>query len=335
MGTWRYDLGTGQLAWSQNMFRLYGYDPDAWVPTIEMAMERIHRDDARRVEVELTPVPGASLQTSRFRLLLPDGSTRRIEAMHVGEVPGVCPDERFVVGVARDVTEQSAAARTLAVHEAGEALRAGADEGRVELDAWLQTLLRAVEMPVAALWLARGDDLEPVLHARASDVPAELAAPVVGSALPRAGDGLEALAWQRSAPVVSGPSGAADGDRQLRAAAAVAALRGGEVAGVLALYANHAPEAPEILEDALAALGRPLGAALIRLTAGRATAPLTTRELEILKLAAEGLAGHEIEQRLQVSRSTVKSHFEHIYAKLGVSNRVGAVARAMRDGLID
>jgi Bacterial regulatory proteins, luxR family len=39
--------------------------------------------------------------------------------------------------------------------------------------------------------------------------------------------------------------------------------------------------------------------------------------------------------RLLLSRSTVKTHFEHIYAKLGVSNRVAAVATALRAGLIE
>jgi DNA-binding CsgD family transcriptional regulator len=62
---------------------------------------------------------------------------------------------------------------------------------------------------------------------------------------------------------------------------------------------------------------------------------LTARELEVLQLAAQGLAGEEIASRLLLSRSTVKTHFEHIYAKLGVSNRVAAVATALRAGLIE
>jgi two-component system nitrate/nitrite response regulator NarL len=55
----------------------------------------------------------------------------------------------------------------------------------------------------------------------------------------------------------------------------------------------------------------------------------------VLRLAAEGLARQEIQTRLLLSRSTVKTHFEHIYAKLGVSSRVAAVARALREGLIE
>jgi DNA-binding CsgD family transcriptional regulator len=61
---------------------------------------------------------------------------------------------------------------------------------------------------------------------------------------------------------------------------------------------------------------------------------LTPRELEVLELAAEGLTGPMIARQLVVSAATVRTHFEHIYAKLGVSDRAGAVATAMRLGLI-
>jgi DNA-binding CsgD family transcriptional regulator len=62
--------------------------------------------------------------------------------------------------------------------------------------------------------------------------------------------------------------------------------------------------------------------------------PLTARELEVIQLAADGLSGPEIAERLVVSPGTVKTHFQNVYAKLGVSERAGAVAKAMRRGLI-
>jgi DNA-binding NarL/FixJ family response regulator len=61
---------------------------------------------------------------------------------------------------------------------------------------------------------------------------------------------------------------------------------------------------------------------------------LTERELEVLSLAATGIAGPEIARRLVISPTTVKSHFEHIYEKLEVPDRA-AVAAALRLGLID
>jgi DNA-binding NarL/FixJ family response regulator len=62
---------------------------------------------------------------------------------------------------------------------------------------------------------------------------------------------------------------------------------------------------------------------------------LTPRELEVLTLASEGLSRREIETRLQLSASTVRTHLEHIYAKMGVSSNVAAVAYALRNGLIE
>jgi two-component system nitrate/nitrite response regulator NarL len=55
----------------------------------------------------------------------------------------------------------------------------------------------------------------------------------------------------------------------------------------------------------------------------------------VLHLAAQGLTGPQIANELVVGLATVKTHFEHIYAKLGVGARVAAVAMAMRLGLID
>jgi len=62
--------------------------------------------------------------------------------------------------------------------------------------------------------------------------------------------------------------------------------------------------------------------------------PLTARETEVLQMASHGGSSAAIATRLLVSTSTVKTHFEHIYAKLGVSERAGAVAEGLRRGLI-
>jgi DNA-binding CsgD family transcriptional regulator len=63
--------------------------------------------------------------------------------------------------------------------------------------------------------------------------------------------------------------------------------------------------------------------------------PLTSRELEVLSLAATGLQIHEIARQLFVSRETVKSHLAHVHAKLGARNRADAVTRALQVGLIE
>ena len=64
----------------------------------------------------------------------------------------------------------------------------------------------------------------------------------------------------------------------------------------------------------------------------RASSPgpvVTEREVQILQLLAGGLANKEMARQLFVSEATVKSHLSHIYTKLGVDSRAGAVAAAI------
>jgi NarL family two-component system response regulator LiaR len=61
---------------------------------------------------------------------------------------------------------------------------------------------------------------------------------------------------------------------------------------------------------------------------------LTERELEVLRLMAEGLNNAEIAERLTVSLSTVKYHISNILGKLQVDNRVAAVSVAMQRKLV-
>jgi HD-GYP domain-containing protein (c-di-GMP phosphodiesterase class II) len=70
-----------------------------------------------------------------------------------------------------------------------------------------------------------------------------------------------------------------------------------------------------------------------RRSAGTTTPGLTVREREVLHLLAQGLPNKGIARRLAISPKTAGNHVEHIYSKLGVSNRAGAAMRAMELGL--
>ena len=66
----------------------------------------------------------------------------------------------------------------------------------------------------------------------------------------------------------------------------------------------------------------------------RLTRLLTPRELEIVRLASEGLRNKEIGERLSITEGTVKIHLHNIYEKLGVTGRAQLILYATKHGLI-
>ena len=107
-------------------------------------------------------------------------------------------------------------------------------------------------------------------------------------------------------------------------------ITGGELVRQLELV--HAGE--RVIDTALA--GRAVETAA-RLASGEfwpgARQGLTHRESEVLSFMVTGMSNRGIAQRLVVGEETVKSHLRSIYRKLEVSDRAGAVAVALREGI--
>jgi DNA-binding NarL/FixJ family response regulator len=62
---------------------------------------------------------------------------------------------------------------------------------------------------------------------------------------------------------------------------------------------------------------------------------LTSREIEILKLLANGMANKQIAYRLKISEKTVRNHVSNTYEKLGIYDRSQAVLYAVKKGLVE
>jgi two-component system, NarL family, nitrate/nitrite response regulator NarL len=73
----------------------------------------------------------------------------------------------------------------------------------------------------------------------------------------------------------------------------------------------------------------------IRRRSGDQERLLTPREDEVLRMTAEGLSAPDIARKLHLGATTVKTHLQRVYEKLGVSDRAAAVAEAMRRGILD
>lgn len=128
-------------------------------------------------------------------------------------------------------------------------------------------------------------------------------------------------------------SGAEDSTMVYAALAAGAAgylvknLEGDGICSSLVAAAAGETVLPRRLQGALASE--------IRRSEKRARPLLSERELEVLRLAGDGLTTADVGRRLYVSPATVKSHLASIYEKLGVSDRTAAVAHAIRRGLLE
>jgi PAS domain S-box-containing protein len=112
-GSWRHDVAAGTVTLSEEGTRLWGIDPDASEPVVEHFFGRMHPDDAPLVERAYAMAQATKSEfLADFRLVRPDGTTRRIHS--VGH-PVLDASGELVefVGAALDITERRAAEEAL------------------------------------------------------------------------------------------------------------------------------------------------------------------------------------------------------------------------------
>lgn len=102
------------------------------------------------------------------------------------------------------------------------------------------------------------------------------------------------------------------------------------VAAVHATLAGRSLIAPEVASAMMSALS----AAVSRVDARSSAGGLSARELDVLRLVAEGMSNRNISARLHISENTVKNHMRRIHEKLGVRSRTEAVVAAVKAGLL-
>ena len=116
------------------------------------------------------------------------------------------------------------------------------------------------------------------------------------------------------------------------------ALEIGKAGGYMRVFLDEGEEMRALLAqfrkddfaaNLLAAFGKP-----VHIDQSALIEPLTEREVDVLKWIAEGCSNPEIAEKLYLSVGTVKTHVKHIYAKLGVDDRVNAANKARELGLL-
>jgi DNA-binding NarL/FixJ family response regulator len=105
--------------------------------------------------------------------------------------------------------------------------------------------------------------------------------------------------------------------------------------GIRAIAAGEALLAPELTRAVIErAVARDRAHSASPAPLGVIPEQLTEREVEVLRLMAEGLSNDEIAEALVVGRATVKTHVSNVLMKLSLRDRVQAVAFAYRSGLV-
>ena len=319
-----------------------GSSPAGSRPPREYVIEQAHPQDREAVERQIESARrDGQLPPLDFRIVRPDGEVRHLRCTQavIGKA-GSRP--RRIVGSVQDITDRRRAERMIAAHVAvADALAVWQtfEQGATGL---LRNLAEALRLrdrrPVGSRW--RGPGRAGRVAGGSADA-SELEAAIRELRLPP-GVGLAGRAWETGKPITAlsleeDPRFAAEASGGLFGALALPAGHAGEVLAVLEFFCveTAGEDVTDRLAHSLAAIGRELGLFLTRRRGELKPSALTPRELEVLQLAAQGCAGRQIAERLVVSPSTVRTHFEHIYDKYGVSDRAAAVAKALREGLIE
>jgi DNA-binding CsgD family transcriptional regulator len=342
LGSWEWRPRTDARLWSANLYRLLGFEPAAGIPSRASLIERVVPDDRPRAiryanaARELAHPPPIEL---RFQ-------DRKLGVRHLRVTATTCEADldgpTRIVGVVQDVSDGHVTTQQIATLLIVSNTLAEWDRLAVGVVHLLGQIGRTLEFRCGTLWLPEGRMLVPT--ATWSEPAPELAALATATATLRCppGTALPGRVWGSRRPATLVDVGDDELPRRrvaateagLRGAIAFPALHLGEVIAVLEFYHDQEPEPITQLLPTMVAIGGELGEFFSRRGGELGDQHLTERQLRVLTLAAAGNATPQIAAELGLSASTVRTHFDHIYEKLGVVGRAAAVARALRLGLI-
>jgi DNA-binding NarL/FixJ family response regulator/PAS domain-containing protein len=341
-GSFEFCPETGKHVWSDNLYRMWQLEPGEVTPSLEYVMERTHPDDRARMADATELIEGnGHIPPLEFRIVQRGRPTRRLLST-IAAVERTGNGHRSVIGVVRDVTDEVQANHKIAAHVAvSNALEdwESLDEGAHRL---LRDLAGALEFDSGCLWVPRDETLAARVFWAAPSLDASAFESATRRLRLRRGSCLPGMVWEAGEPINlidihTQPDygrGDAAAEAGLTGAVALPAMHADQVLAVVELHARDPADLSSRLMRSLTAIGYELGQFLAHRRVDLDPISLTTRQLEVIQLAAEGCSGREIAERLFISPSTVKSHLENVYAKFGVSDRASAVAEALRYRLI-
>jgi PAS domain S-box-containing protein len=150
VGSWEWDVATGVVTWSDELYRIYGFVPRERTITLDLFLSALHPDDRARIAGE---VEAAMQRGGRFawieRVVRPDGSVRTLDT--IGEVIRNEHDAPVtLIGTCRDITEE---AQLAAAQKRAQRLQSGERQALELLAAGapLQEVLTAIVLMIEEL----------------------------------------------------------------------------------------------------------------------------------------------------------------------------------------
>lgn len=145
MGTWEYQIGTGQVRWSPTLEQIHGFEPGTFPGTFEAFREEIYHDDRDRVLRAVgDAIKGLHDHHIEYRIVRRDGSVRWVEGR--GQIfAGSSGQPERMIGVCTDITERKAA------EESEQIAKAEAERANRIKDEFLTVLAHELRTPLASI----------------------------------------------------------------------------------------------------------------------------------------------------------------------------------------
>lgn len=114
LGNWRADLQTGELFWSDQVYKIFGYQPDSFTPSVEAFKSAIHPDDTELVDNSERCAEQTGRQDVVHRIIRPDGKVRYVHELAQMQVDHT-GRPISMNGTVQDITERKEAEQNLTI----------------------------------------------------------------------------------------------------------------------------------------------------------------------------------------------------------------------------
>jgi PAS domain S-box-containing protein len=159
-GNWRWNASTGKLTWSQELFRIYGLDPQTTNPSMDLFWERVHPDDRIGLQRDFESAVREKRDLEReFRMVTPDWSIRHFHGVGRAVLNEAGELVEFT-GSTVDITERKRAEERAQSHDEAVRLALNAFVKELDVDRFLEHMIMGLtkqfEATSSELWLFDG-----------------------------------------------------------------------------------------------------------------------------------------------------------------------------------